>query len=119
MIQLNENFPEHRLDDEPPKFDVGQIVRHKRYGYRGVIVAVDGHCRATPEWYFSNKSQPDRAQPWYHVLVDGSATVTYPAESNLRADDDPTPVDHPLLELFFHGYDDGRYLRNDTPWPET
>lgn len=119
MIQLNDNFPPDRIEDRPPEFEVGQLVRHKRYGYRGVIVAVDGHCKASPQWYFGNNTQPDRAQPWYHVLVDGSATVTYPAESSLMPETDLSPVRHPLLDLFFDGFADGRHLRNGTPWPET
>lgn len=117
MIQLNEEFPEDRLGNHIPTYQAGQLVRHKRYGYRGVIVDVDGHCKGTPQWYLSNKTQPDRDQPWYHVLVDGSATTTYPAEENLLPDDSGRPVDHPLLGVFFSDFRDGRYIRNNVPWP--
>ena len=103
MIQFNDEFPPDHLEEHSARFDVGQVVRHKRYGYRGVIVAADGHCRASPQWYFSNQTQPDREQPWYHVLVDGSGTVTYPAQESLLRDDSGQPVTHPLLEAFFHG----------------
>jgi len=117
MIQLNDSFPDYLLPDHEPRFLPGQIVRHKRYGYRGVVVAVDGHCKATPQWYLSNKTQPDRDQCWYHVLVDGGSNTTYPAEDNLLLDRDTTPVRHPLLEVFFSGYENGRHIRNDVPWP--
>jgi len=117
MIQLNDSFPEDQLPDYPPKFECGQIVKHKRYGYRGVIVAADGHCKATPQWYLSNKTQPGRNQPWYHVLVDGSANTTYPAEENLSSDPSGLPVDHPLVGVFFSDFVNGRYVRNDVPWP--
>ena len=106
-----------RFADTEPKFAPGELVRHKRYGYRGVVVAVDPRCLADHQWYTSNRTQPDQNQPWYHVLVDGGATTTYAAESNLEADVSGEPVDHPLVNEFFAAFDDGCYVRNDHPWP--
>ncbi len=100
-----------------PRFEVGQIVRHRRYGYRGVIVDYNLQCQADDAWYLNNQTQPDRNQPWYHVMVDGSAATTYAAESNLRLDDHPAPIEHPLLEDYFTEFEEGRYRRNDKPWP--
>jgi hypothetical protein len=31
-------------------FRVGQVIRHKRYGYIGVISGWDPECNATQEW---------------------------------------------------------------------
>ncbi len=95
----------------------GQLVRHKRYGYRGVVVDFDMSCRADDDWYFRNRTQPDRDQPWYHVLVDGSTQITYAAESSLEPDTSCDPVQHPLIRRFFEPYDEGGYERNDEPWP--
>lgn len=94
----------------------GQVVRHRLYGYRGVVVDVDRSCQADDAWYLSNLTQPDRNQPWYHVLVDGSPVTTYPAQSNLEADTSEPEIRHPLLSVYFKGLDAGRYLRNDVPW---
>ena len=58
-----------------PVFESGQLVRHRRYGYRGVVVDRDEFCQADDEWYSKNQTQPNRDQPWYHVLVDGSLTL--------------------------------------------
>lgn len=117
MIQLNEHFTRTDLPVSRPKFSPGDIVQHCRYGYRGVIVAVDQWCRADPEWYLANSTQPDREQPWYHVLVDGTEQVTYPAQQNLRPDTAGAPVQHPLLNRYFDGFHSGRYLRNGEPFP--
>ncbi len=100
-----------------PRFRAGQLVRHVRYGYRGVIVAVDTHCKADDAWYESNQTQPARNQPWYHVLVDGSRQTTYAAETSLEADPSGQPVDHPLVDLFFSAFDGQSYVRNDRAWP--
>ncbi len=99
-----------------PTFSPGQIVRHKRYEYRGVVVAVDVHCLAEDEWYESNLTRPKRNQPWYHVLVDGSKATTYAAQSNLELDKTPSEVNHPLVPFFFLGFADGSYVRNNEPW---
>ena len=101
-----------------PKFQRGQVVRHKRYGYRGVIVDFDHHCQADEQWYKSNQSQPDRSQPWYHVLVDGSEATTYAAQTNLDPDTTGKPVEHPLVERYFDEFSDGRHVRNNRTWPE-
>ena len=91
-------------------FAIGQIVHHRRYQYRGVIVAADSGCTATEAWYTRNQTQPRRGQAWYHVLVDGGRE-TYVAEENLEPTTDARPVDHPLIKQFFPTYQGGRYYR--------
>ncbi len=103
--------------DELPKFTIGQLVRHRRYHYRGVVVDFDVRCQADDEWYRKNQTQPDWDQPWYHVLVDGSTVVTYAAQTSLQADDSNQPVHHPLVPHLFSHFACERYERNDTPWP--
>lgn len=101
----------------PPKYGPGQLVRHRRYGYRGVVVAVDASCRASEEWYQRNQTQPSRFQPWYHVLVDGSDVTTYAAQTSLKDDPSGQPVEHPLVDNFFSDFTGEGYVRNDLPWP--
>ena len=100
-----------------PTFEPGQLVRHRRYDYRGVVVARDDFCRASDDWYLRNQTQPERDQPWYHVLVDGSSTCTYAASENLIADSSDRSIDHPLVPHFFSDFKNGVYVRNDEPWP--
>ncbi len=95
----------------PFKFVVGQVVHHRRYGYRGVIVAFDAQCEADEGWYQGNQTQPRRDQPWYHVLVDGSENTTYVAEENLEVDPTGEQIRHPLIGKMFRGFLDGRYYR--------
>ena len=100
------------------RFQAGELVRHVRYGYRGVIVAVDDHCRASEAWYRKNQTQPEREQPWYHVLVHGSSHTTYAAQTSLAPDESGEPIEHPLVPRYFDGFGAGRYERNERPWPE-
>jgi len=98
------------------QFAPGDLVRHRRYGYRGLVVAFDLTCGASESWYQSNNSQPERNQPWYHVLVHGSHQTTYAAQDSLLEDPQPAPIEHPLLEAFFSSFEGARYVRNDRPW---
>ena len=96
------------------KFSVGQLVHHRLFDYRGVIVDVDRDFQATEEWYEAvAKSRPPKNRPWYHVLVHGSDHSTYVAEQNLEPDNVVEPIKHPMLELFFSGFDNGRYVSNE------
>ncbi len=117
MIRPITNIPEDQPERDFPLFQPGQLVRHKRYGYRGVVVEFDPCCSADDEWYNSNKTRPDRNQPWYHVLVHDSDGITYPAQENLEADLSFEPINHSLIDVFFDDFVDGRYVRNDCPWP--
>lgn len=92
------------------QFEVGQVVHHKRYNYRGVIAKADPQCGAPDDWYFGNQTQPDRRQPWYHVLVHGGAE-TYVAEENLELDASGEEVAHPYVPRIFSMYIKGRYHR--------
>lgn len=105
-----------RIATKEPQFKPGQIVSHRRYGYRGVVVAHDPECRAPSKWYQTNQTQPLKQQPWYHVLVHGTATVTYAAEDNLVADEEGLPIEHPLLEVYFGDFSGSRYVRNEQTW---
>jgi heat shock protein HspQ len=123
MIRVIE---EQSPDRNSHSLKTGDIIKHKKYGYRGVIVHHDSNFKGEDEWYLSNQSEPSKHQPWYFVLVDEILQVTYVAESNLTLDQCEKQVDHPMINLFFSEYDDElkKYIRNEVPWnpgspPET
>jgi heat shock protein HspQ len=92
------------------RFAVGQLIRHKLFGYRGVIFDVDPQFRASDEWYEQvARTRPPKDAPWYRVMVDGQHYETYVAERNLEEDDLGTPIDHPLVEDLFGRFEYGRY----------
>ncbi len=92
------------------KFAVGQLVHHRKFDYRGVVLDVDPEFRGTEEWYqLMARSRPPRNQPWYHVLVDGASHATYVAERHLEPDAEGGQVSHPALGQYFDRFIDGRY----------
>ena len=96
------------------RFGIGQVIHHRRFEYRGVIADVDATFQGTDEWYEQVAlSRPPRDQPWYHVLVDESRSVTYVAERHLEVDEAGGAIRHPLLESIFDRFRVGRYLRSE------
>jgi heat shock protein HspQ len=94
-----------------PAFSVGQIICHRKYDYRGVIVDVDPVFQGTEEWYEQMAvSRPPKDKPWYHVLVDGAEHSTYVAEQHLEPDPSGHQISHPALGQFFDRFERGRYF---------
>ena len=99
-----------------PTFQPGQLVRHRRHGYRGVVVDYDPYCKAPDAWYGNNRTQPERDQPWYHVFMHDTGAVTYAAQTSLIEDPSGEPIEHPLLDEFFTEFTGEAYLRNERAW---
>ncbi len=92
------------------KFYIGQIVHHRRFGYRGVVADVDPEFSGNDSWYDSvARTRPPRNQPWYRVLVDGAEQETYVAERHLEPDCESQPISNPSVLRYFHTYENGRY----------
>jgi len=99
------------LAHESCKFFIGQLIHHRLFDYRGVIVDVDPEFQGTEEWYKQvASSSPPRNKPWYHILVHRGEHMTYVAERNLEADPSTSEVNHPMLPHFFTRFEDGKYI---------
>ena len=93
------------------QFHIGQIVHHRMFGYRGVVIDVDPTFQGDDEWYeMMARSRPPKQAPWYHVLVHDADHNTYVAERNLEPDDSPEPIRHSLLDTYFRAFRDGEYV---------
>lgn len=93
------------------KFNIGELVYHKLFGYRGVVVDVDPSFQGVDEWYDQvAHSRPPKDEPWYHVLVDEAEHNTYVAERNLEPDLLKDSIDHPLVNMIFNKFEDGVYV---------
>lgn len=91
-------------------FAIGQIVQHRLFNYRGVIIDVDYNYLGTDQWYDQvARSRPPKDQPWYHILVDNAVHQTYVAERNLEKSVDTTEIHHPMLQRYFAGMESGYY----------
>jgi heat shock protein HspQ len=91
------------------KFQIGQVVRHRLFSFRGVIFDVDPVFANTEEWWLSipEEIRPKKDQPFYHLFAENDETeyVAYVSEQNLLADDTREPVRHPQVPDYFDSYD--------------
>jgi heat shock protein HspQ len=95
------------------RFAPGEIVRHRLFGFRGVIFDIDPVFANSDEWYeaIPESMRPAKDQPFYHLLAenDDSSYIAYVSQQNLVADGDAGPVDHPQIAEMFDGLEGGRY----------
>ena len=120
-----------RFEEFPEGLDVcyvaGSVLKHRKFGYRGVVIGMDPTC-AQPEPWIEQMGVDllprGRYQPWYHVLVDvrdrAGGQHCYVCHDNIGLwvagpedlDGDVGPIKHPDLVRAFVGYDqtEGRYV---------
>lgn len=93
------------------KYQIGQVVRHRIYPFRGVIFDVDPSFNNTEEWYQSipEDVRPSKEQPFYHLLAENSETeyIAYVSEQNLVPDESDEPLRHSQVPELFEDLQDG------------
>ncbi len=95
------------------RFAIGDVVRHRKFGFRGVVFDIDPVFANSDEWYeaIPEDLRPRREQPFYHLMAENeeSSYVAYVSQENLQDDGAGGPVDHPGLEQLFEEFASGRY----------
>jgi len=87
------------------KFQIGQIVRHRIFSFRGVVFDIDPVFANTEEWWLSipEEMRPHKDQPFYHLLAENSESeyVAYVSEQNLLPDESGEPIRHSQVAEIF------------------
>lgn len=95
------------------KFAIGQVVKHRKYPFRGIIYDVDPVFSNTDEWWRSipEDVRPRKDQPFYHLFAENADTeyVAYVSEQNLLPDTSGDPIRHPQVDEMFVRSQDGDY----------
>lgn len=91
------------------KYQIGQVVRHRVFPFRGVVFDVDPEFDNTEEWWLAipEEVRPSKDQPFYHLLAENGENeyIAYVSEQNLLPDDSEEPLRHPQIDEFFEGRD--------------
>ena len=99
------------------KFQIGQIVKHRIYPFRGVVFDVDPVFDNSDEWYdaIPEEVRPSKDQPYYHLFAENeeSEYIAYVSEQNLLVDDQALPLRHPQIGEMFKRTHEGRYVARD------
>jgi len=101
--------------DQLAKYTIGAQVKHRVYGFRGVIFDVDPEFANTDEWWESipENVRPRKDQPFYHLFAETpekSPYIAYVSEQNLVPDEDDEPISHPDIYDYFEDMQDGIYV---------
>jgi heat shock protein HspQ len=95
------------------KYGIGQVVKHRKYPFRGVVYDVDPIFANTEEWWLSIPAnvRPRKNQPFYHLFAENSETeyIAYVSEQNLLPDTSGEPLRHPQVDEVFERTEDGTY----------
>ncbi len=96
------------------KFQIGQVVRHRVYPFRGIIFDVDPTFSNTEQWYeaIPIEIRPHKDQPFYHLYAENEQTVyeAYVSEQNLLEDLSDVALRHPAIEHSFVRAESGEYV---------
>jgi heat shock protein HspQ len=95
------------------KYQIGQVVKHRIFPFRGVVFDIDPTFSNTEEWYQSIPAdvRPSKDQPYYHLYAENSESqyVAYVSEQNLLPDASGEPVQHPQVSEVFKRDSRGTY----------
>ena len=95
------------------KYQLGAVVKHRLFPFRGVIFDIDPEFNNTEEWWQSipAEARPSKDQPFYHLYAENSETeyIAYVSEQNLLPDTSGEPVRHPQVKETFVQDRSGRY----------
>ncbi|MDP3460403.1 MAG: heat shock protein HspQ [Hyphomonas sp.] len=111
--KIDERYHYGSISKHIAKFQIGQVVRHRVFAFRGVIFDVDPQFANTDEWYESipEEVRPNKDQPFYHLFAENERThyIAYVSEQNLLADDSDMPLSHPDIPEWFDVTGRGTY----------
>ena len=83
------------------KFNIGDLVIHKRQGYRAVVIDVDPLFQASGRYNpQACKREFSKRNPWYRLLVDNSSQMTYVEECLLDSDENHQSIDNPNIDYY-------------------
>lgn len=101
------------MNTRTAKFAIGQLVRHRNFPIRGVVIDVDAEFGHGEAWWSAipEDERPERDQPFYRVLAEGleDDQAAYVSEQNLLADASGEPIRNAEADRVFAGFKDGRY----------
>ncbi len=97
------------------KYAIGEVVKHRKYPFRGVIFDIDPVFGNSEEWWLSipEDVRPAKDQPFYHLYAENAETeyTAYVSEQNLTPDDSEAPLRNPHVDTVFARSPSGRYIK--------
>ena len=87
------------------KYQLGQVVKHRLFPFRGVIFDIDPEFANTEEWWLSIPAEirPRKDQPFHHLFAENEDNeyIAYVSEQNLVPDESGEPIRHAQVAEVF------------------
>ena len=103
-MRITKNGNKKMKNSKKATFNIGQIVKHKYYPFRGVVFDIDPEYANTEEYLMSipQKLDPLRISLFIIYWQENSETeyIAYVSEQNLELDDSDEPITHDELYNF-------------------
>jgi heat shock protein HspQ len=121
LLDLAINFADSVSMSKNPKapdvsdaqYNIGDVVRHRVFDFRGVVFDIDPVFANSDEWYDSipEAVRPRKDQPFYHLFAENAENsyIAYVSQQNLLPDVKQGPVNHPAVEGYFGAWSGSRY----------
>ena len=95
------------------KYQIGQVVKHRVFPFRGVVFDIDPVFANTEEWYqaIPVEVRPHKDQPFYHLFAENAESeyIAYVSEQNLLPDTSGEPIRHKQVAEVFERDGRGAY----------
>jgi heat shock protein HspQ len=102
---------ENSLKMRIAKYQLGAVVKHRVFAFRGVVFDIDPVFNNTEEWWLSipENVRPSKDQPFYHLFAENAESeyIAYVSEQNLVPDISDEPLRHPQVPELFEDLKDG------------
>lgn len=93
------------------KFNIGDLVKHKRIRYRAIIIDIDPLFQPSGVYNpQADKHEFATRNPWYRLLVDDSSQMTYVEENLLIPDSNQDDINNPHLHQYLTEEEGGYYI---------
>jgi heat shock protein HspQ len=120
MVKVLNNYTDIKLNIlhkkikmiKKAKFNIGDIVTHKRQGYDAIIIDIDPIFQASGQHNPAAQKKFKNRSPWYRLLVDESNQMTYVEEGSLDYTERQEGIDNPKINQFLSKKDDSGYQSN-------
>ncbi|MBT4964478.1 MAG: heat shock protein HspQ [Francisellaceae bacterium] len=95
------------------RFKIGQLVKSRRLGVRGVIIEYDyTYYRSESAYQLLANQSSIKNKPWYLLLMNDSNCTIYMPEDELLPDLSGREIDNPSINEHFEIFANGMYYKN-------
>lgn len=108
---------EKEIKQRIAKYQLGDVVKHRVFPFRGVVFDIDPVFNNTEEWWLSipEEVRLHKDQPSNYLFAENAENeyIAYESEQNLLPDHSGDPIRHPQVREVFRKDNSGKFRPRD------